>query len=288
MTATGRGMVLGNPHFPWQGRYRFTQTQLTIPGEYDVRGAMLHGSPVVNIGWNDDVAWTHTVSTAYRFTPYEYRLVPGMPTTYVTEDGVQELERREVEIELPDGSTVTEDLYRTPEGYVVDDQAGRVTEGLLTWTAASVWAIRDANAEHLKTLDAFHEMGKAQDVDELARRRDRQPGHPVGQHHGRRSRTATSCTPTTRSCHTSTDEQGPAVRHAHRRGAGPAGRPAGAGRHPCPGRLRLGQRPGRTARRRLRRGQPARHPQPAGRRDRPELGHQRQRQLLAAQPRRPR
>jgi acyl-homoserine-lactone acylase len=24
-TATGRGMVLGNPHFPWQGRYRFTQ-----------------------------------------------------------------------------------------------------------------------------------------------------------------------------------------------------------------------------------------------------------------------
>ncbi len=164
-TATGRGMVLGNPHFPWQGRYRFTQTQLTIPGVYDVRGAMLHGSPVVNIGWTDDVAWTHTVSTAFRFTPYEYRLVPGQPTTYLTEEGPTELERREVVVELDDGSTVTEDVYRTDEGYVIDDQ--RVTSGLAAWTPQSVWAIRDANAEHLKTLDVFHEMAKARNVQEL-------------------------------------------------------------------------------------------------------------------------
>ncbi|MGH3333215.1 MAG: penicillin acylase family protein, partial [Nocardioidaceae bacterium] len=70
-TASGRGMVLGNPHFPWRGRYRFAQSHLTIPGVYDVAGASLIGSPVVNIGWNKDVAWSHTVSTAYRFTPYE-------------------------------------------------------------------------------------------------------------------------------------------------------------------------------------------------------------------------
>jgi len=76
VTTTGRGMILGNPHFPWRGRYRFTQSHLTIPGKYDVAGASLIGSPVVNIGWNKNVAWSHTVSTAYRFTPYEYRTVP--------------------------------------------------------------------------------------------------------------------------------------------------------------------------------------------------------------------
>ena len=80
-TTTGRGMVLGNPHFPWRGRYRFTQFHLTIPGEYDVAGAGLIGSPVVNIGWNRNVAWSHTVSTAYRFTPYEYKTVPGTTRT---------------------------------------------------------------------------------------------------------------------------------------------------------------------------------------------------------------
>lgn len=171
-TDTGRGMVLGNPHFPWQGRYRFTQTQLTIPGVYDVRGGMLHGSPVVNIGWTDDVAWTHTVSTAFRFTPYEYPLL-GSPTTYLSSEGPKELERRTVDVELPDGSAVTTDLYRTDEGYVVDAPAI-----LIGWTPVSVWAIRDANAEHLKTLDVFHEMAKAKDVDELAEAQIRTMGIP--------------------------------------------------------------------------------------------------------------
>ena len=176
-TTTGRGMVLGNPHFPWRGRYRFTQSHLTIPGQYDVAGAMLHGSPVVNIGWNEGVAWTHTVSTAYRFTPYEYQLVPGAPTTYLTPEGPQELAHDLVDVQVlrEDGSleTVTEDLYRTEDGYVVEDPAT-----LQLWTPASVFALRDANAEHLKTLDAFHEMAKARTVQELAAAEDRTAGIP--------------------------------------------------------------------------------------------------------------
>lgn len=38
VTSTGKAMLLGNPHFPWVGRYRFTQQQLTIPGRYNVAG----------------------------------------------------------------------------------------------------------------------------------------------------------------------------------------------------------------------------------------------------------
>ncbi|MCW2616696.1 MAG: peptidase penicillin amidase [Frankiales bacterium] len=176
-TTTGRGMVLGNPHFPWRGRYRFTQAQLTIPGVYDVAGAMLNGAPVVNIGWNSQVAWTHTVSTAYRFTPYEYRTLPGLPTTYLTTSGPRELQRDEVRIAVKkaDGSVgeVVEDLYRTDQGFVVDSP-----DVLLGWTPASFFAIRDANAEHLKTLDAFFEMGRSGSVRELAAAQDRTAGIP--------------------------------------------------------------------------------------------------------------
>ncbi|HET8961419.1 penicillin acylase family protein [Nocardioides sp.] len=174
-TTTGKGMLLGNPHFPWRGRYRFTQQHLTIPGEYDVAGASLIGSPVVNIGWNKDVAWSHTVSTAYRFTPYEYRLAG--PTTYLTDSGPQELQRREVTVTVrrDDGSLakVKEDLYRTPEGYVIDAPAL-----LMPWSVASVWAIRDANAEHLRTVDTFLQMGKATDVRDLLARQDEAAGMP--------------------------------------------------------------------------------------------------------------
>ncbi|GAA1132505.1 penicillin acylase family protein [Nocardioides aquiterrae] len=171
-TTTGRGMVLGNPHFPWRGRYHFTQQHLTIPGRYDVAGASLIGSPVVNIGWNKDVAWSHTVSTAYRFTPYEYK-TPAPGTTYLTDAGPQELIHDTVKVRLKNGKTASEDLYRTPEGYVLDSPAT-----LMPWGPESVWAIRDANAEHLRTIDTFLQMGKATDVRDLLRRQDAAAGMP--------------------------------------------------------------------------------------------------------------
>ena len=177
-TSTRSGMLLGNPHFPWRGRYHFTQQHLTIPGKYDVAGASLVGSPVVNIGWNKDVAWSHTVSTAYRFTPYEYVTpVAASPTTYLTDAGPAELERREVEVTVKgeDGklTKTTQDLYRTPEGYVID-----APDLLMPWGPGSFFAIRDANAEHLRTIDTFLEMGKATDVQDLLSRQDRAAGMP--------------------------------------------------------------------------------------------------------------
>nr|WP_207619720.1 penicillin acylase family protein [Nocardioides sp. IC4_145] len=173
-TSTGKGMLLGNPHFPWKGRYKFTQQHQTIPGRYDVAGASLIGSPAINIGWNKDVAWSHTVSTAYRFTPYEYRLLG--PTSYLTESGPKQLQRREVRVRVRQGGTVrtvTEDVWRTAQGYVIDDPAQ-----LMPWSPLSVWAIRDANGEHLRTLDTFLNMGKARNVRDLLRRQDRGGGMP--------------------------------------------------------------------------------------------------------------
>ena len=175
-STTGRGMVLGNPHFPWRGRYRFTQQQLTIPGSYDVAGASLVGSPVVNIGWNKNVAWSHTVSTAYRFTPYEYQTL-GTPTSYLTTEGIKQIDKRDVKVTVKnaDGSlsTVTKNLYRTDQGYVLDDPAT-----LMNWTPTSFFAIRDANGEQLRTIDTFLNMGKATSASDLLARQDDGGGMP--------------------------------------------------------------------------------------------------------------
>ncbi|HUP99783.1 MAG TPA: penicillin acylase family protein [Aeromicrobium sp.] len=180
-STTGSGMILGNPHFPWRGRYRFTQQHLTIPGQYDVAGASLMGSPAVNIGFNDNVAWSHTVSTAYRFTPYEYRTVLS-PTKYLSQDDsglptLKDLDHRTVQFQAKqsDGSlkTVTEDLYRTHEGYVLDAPAI-----FMGWTPVSFFAIRDANGEQLRTIDTFLDMGNATDVNDLLSRQDAEGGMP--------------------------------------------------------------------------------------------------------------
>ncbi len=175
-SSTRRGLLLGNPHFPWAGRYKFTQQHLTIPGVYDVAGGSLIGSPVVNIGWNKNVAWSHTVSTAYRFTPYEYTTV-GPGTTYLSAGGVKTAEHRTVEVEARQGDgsvrTVEEDLYRVPQGYVID-----APSMLMGWSPVSFWAIRDANAEHLRTIDTFLNMGEATSVSDLLARQDAGGGMP--------------------------------------------------------------------------------------------------------------
>ena len=275
-TATGHGMLLGNPHFPWRGRYRFTQSHLTIPGEYDVAGASLIGSPVVNIGFNDDVAWSHTVSTAYRFTPYEYRTVPGAPTTYLTEEGPRDLRRREVSFQAKgrDGRlrTVTEDVYRTAQGYVL-----HAPDVLMPWSPASFFAIRDANAEHLRTIDTFHGMAKAHNVRQLLAAEDRGRRHALGEHDRRGPGGQRALRRPLR--RTQRPRRGRrALPHPGRRGAVRAGRAARPRRHPRLRRLRLAHRRGREPSRRVRSGQPARDVSPG-------LGGQRQRQLLAAEPR---
>ena len=175
-TTTGSGMILGNPHFPWRGRYRFTQQHLTIPGKYNVAGGSLVGSPVVNIGWNNNVAWSHTVSTAYRFTPYEYQTVVSS-TKYLYGGKLKDLDHRIVHIQAKkaDGTleTLTEDMYRTPEGYVLEAPGQ-----FMGWTPLSFWAIRDANGEQLRTIDSFLNMGKAKNVHDLLAKQDAGGGIP--------------------------------------------------------------------------------------------------------------
>ena len=84
-TKTGHGVLLGNPHYPWDGINRFTRLHLMIPGKLNIVGAGLENSPLVGIGHNQWVAWSHTVSTARRFGYFELALDPKDPTAYLYE-----------------------------------------------------------------------------------------------------------------------------------------------------------------------------------------------------------
>jgi acyl-homoserine-lactone acylase len=82
-SADGRGILVANPHYPWQGPLALWECQLTVPGLLNVYGASIGGLPGVQIGFNDHVAWTHTVSASAQYTLYSVRLVPGHPTEYL-------------------------------------------------------------------------------------------------------------------------------------------------------------------------------------------------------------
>jgi acyl-homoserine-lactone acylase len=144
-TRNHHGLLLGNPHFPWIGPERFYQAQLTIPGKIDVTGASLYGVPLILIGHTATMAWSHTVSTAFRFTPYQLTLVPGHPTEYLKNGHPVAMIRRTVTVKVrgPDGSlaSVTRTLWRTRYGPMFNSLFGNP----LPWTASTAFAIKDVN-----------------------------------------------------------------------------------------------------------------------------------------------
>ena len=176
-TRNGRGMVLGNPHFPWEGSERFYQVHLTLPGQLDVSGASLLGVPVVLIGHNAHVAWSHTVSTGFRFTPYELKLVPGSPTTYLYDGQLEQMTPRPTTVlaRKADGTLEprSHTFYWTRFGPMF-----QYPDGYMTWNTLTGYAFRDVNATNFRVLDQFLAMGRAASVDELRQAQDYWQGIP--------------------------------------------------------------------------------------------------------------
>jgi acyl-homoserine-lactone acylase len=157
-------MLVGNPHFPWQGMLRMYEVHLTVPGELDVYGVSLLGSPAVQIGFNDAVAWSHTVSAGRRFTAYSLDLVPGDPTSYRYGDEVREMTSVEVAVEVlqPDGSTrdVERTFWSSHYGPVIDFPG-------VGWSTERTLTFRDANADNDELLPQFFAMNTARSMDEF-------------------------------------------------------------------------------------------------------------------------
>ncbi|GAA3483313.1 hypothetical protein GCM10018966_078450 [Streptomyces yanii] len=112
-TANGRGLLLGNPHYPWQGGRRFWQSQQTIPGELNVAGGSLLGSATVSIGHNANIAWSHTVATGVTLNLHQLALDPTDPTAYLVDGRPERMVKRTVSVEVKGGAPVTRTQWWT-------------------------------------------------------------------------------------------------------------------------------------------------------------------------------
>jgi acyl-homoserine-lactone acylase len=161
----GRGMLLANPHFPWIGGMRFYEMHLTIPGQLDVMGAALPGLPVVNIGFNQHVAWTHTVDTSKHFSVYRLTLDPKDATRYLLDGKSIALDKTTltVQVKQADGSLKgqTHTVYRSQFGPVVQ------WPGKLDWDNRYAFSLRDANLGNDRVLQQWYAMNRAGSVKDL-------------------------------------------------------------------------------------------------------------------------
>ncbi|WP_345940265.1 acylase [Pseudomonas syringae] len=159
LSANGRGMLLANPHFPWGGGMRFYQMHLTIPGKLDVMGAALPGLPLINIGFNRHLAWSHTVDTSKHFTLHRLQLDPKDSTRYLLDGQSVAMGKQQVSVDVKqaDGSlkSVPRIVYSSRFGPVVQ------WPGKLDWDSKFAYSLRDANLQNDRVLQQWYAMDKA-------------------------------------------------------------------------------------------------------------------------------
>jgi acyl-homoserine-lactone acylase len=163
VTKTGHGVLLGNPHYPWDGLNRFTRLHLIIPGKLNIVGAGLENSPIVGIGHNQWVAWSHTVSTARRFGFFELTLDPKDPTAYLFDGKSRPMSRMSVTVQVKTAKglvPVTRTYYASRFGPMVETP-------VTPWTRERAYALRDAPV-NLRGVDQYLAMWQAHNVHELA------------------------------------------------------------------------------------------------------------------------
>jgi acyl-homoserine-lactone acylase len=125
------------------------------------------------------MAWSHTVSTAWRFTPFELKLVPGSPTSYMYDGEVREMKAEEVTVQVKgeDGSLEpqTRTLYSSHHGSVFNSILGLP---VFPWTPINAYAMGDVNAENFRAFNHFFHVNTAQSVRRLHKIETKYQGIP--------------------------------------------------------------------------------------------------------------
>jgi len=119
-TASGGAILVGNPHFPWEGDLLFHEAQLTIPGDLDVYGGSLIGVPGIQIGTTAHHAWTHTFSASTHMILYRVALSDHSALRYRHGDDTLAITPAiySIAVRGADGTLVSErhTLYRSAVG----------------------------------------------------------------------------------------------------------------------------------------------------------------------------
>lgn len=174
-SSNGRGILLGNPHYPWTSTDRFYQLHLTVPGSYDVMGVSLGGLPLVVIGFNQDMAWTHTVTKAVHFTTFRLPRDGADPMRYLIDGVPQQLQVRQVAVDVlqADGSLrqKRKAFYFSKLGAVLAVPGAPQGQGGLL-------VLGDPNRHNTRLMEQWIAIGRARSVQELKQQLERVIGLP--------------------------------------------------------------------------------------------------------------
>jgi acyl-homoserine-lactone acylase len=158
-TASGRPILLGNPHLRWS--FLYWEAHVTVADRINFYGSTLVGIPVLRAGFNDRLGYVQTNNGPDLEDIYALPLAPGRPDAYVHNGRPHRIDRREVAVEVvqPDGRAVTErrEYEETRLGPVIHRSADRV------------FVVRSVHLEWWRNYEGFFELQQVRSLAEFRR-----------------------------------------------------------------------------------------------------------------------
>ncbi len=154
-TASGKALLLINPHMPWNDFYICFEAHLNSEG-FNAYGVSLVGMPFLSMAFNEYLGWTHTVNPIDASDRYDLTV---RDEGYLLDGKLLPFDKKHVSIKIrqDDGSFTEHDtafLYAL-HGPVV---------GLKDNHA---YAVRTAGFENCRIFEQYHKMAKSTDFREF-------------------------------------------------------------------------------------------------------------------------
>ncbi len=153
-TASGKAILMGNPHQPWQPVSTYYEAQVTVPGKYNMYGSTYIGRPIITSGFNDNLGWTHTVNYPDLEEIYALDLDPARSDHYLFDGEAVPIDRVEISVAVHEVVHVEEPVVTALGNDAVPKTGGRVLSGA---EAALPPQVKEFDAPRLREMKRSYE-----------------------------------------------------------------------------------------------------------------------------------
>ena len=155
-TASGKPILLGNPHLSWSSLY--WEAHVRVPGRIDFYGSTLVGIPVLRAGFNDRLGFVTTNNAPDLDDVYALQVDPSRPDHYLFDGESTPLVKRDstIQVRNDDGTVRSESrtFWTSPVGPVI------------LRTDTHVFIVKSTRLEAHSYFEGFYLLSRARSLEE--------------------------------------------------------------------------------------------------------------------------
>ena len=157
-SADGYTRIAINPHQPWSGPVTFYEAHLHSEEGWNTNGGLFPGSPIVLLGHNESIGWTHTVNRPDLIDVYELQIHSKDKNKYMMGGRWKDFEVKYAKIKVklfgPISWTFKKEMLWSVHGPAI-----RTEEG--------VYAFRFVGYGEVRHIEQWYKMNKAKNIDQF-------------------------------------------------------------------------------------------------------------------------